>query len=94
MLVTLGDGRVVECASGVTRLPPGPMPKVLASEVARPMAGKPAHQRTIDYVAPTMRGKNPEEHASVPVALWARFDSPALPERAAKATRRGTRRAA
>lgn len=37
MRVTLGDGRVVECAGGVTKLPPGPMPERLASEVIVPL---------------------------------------------------------
>lgn len=33
--MTLGDGRTVECASGITRLPPGPLPDVLDCEVVR-----------------------------------------------------------
>lgn len=46
MLVTLGDGRVVECAAGIRKVAPGPVPKTLASEVVRPAASHgPAHHR-------------------------------------------------
>lgn len=38
MRVTLGDGRVVECSTGITKCAPGPVPETLASEVVRPAA--------------------------------------------------------
>jgi hypothetical protein len=101
MLVTLGDGRVVECASGIQKLDAGPMPRVLASEVSRPMSGTPIHDRDIDFVPPTrhngqLHGNDAERHAPVPVMLRARFDSepPAPPVPATKATKRIKRRAA
>lgn len=37
MLVRLGDGREVECGSGIQRLSPGPVPEVLASERCIPV---------------------------------------------------------
>ena len=36
MRVKLGDGRTVECPTGITKLPAGPMPETLATEMARP----------------------------------------------------------
>lgn len=35
MDVLLGDGRRVECASGITKVSPGPMPLVLDAEICR-----------------------------------------------------------
>jgi hypothetical protein len=70
MLVKLGDGRVVECASGIRRLPPGPMPTTLAAEAVWPM------RADVELGAATLgrrgnREQDPEQGASVPAMIRA-----------------------
>jgi hypothetical protein len=92
MKVVLGDGRTVECPTGIRRLPSGPMPDVLASEVARPMSGVPASMRDIDWHPPIMRANatsatGDSVPAPVPVMLRARFDKSLPAECAQEAPR-------
>lgn len=72
MQVTLGDGRVVECAAGVTRLPPGPMPERLASEVVVPTTG----HRRVNRDNGSIRDPNEIATGSVDPTTGQAFDGP------------------
>lgn len=72
MQVTLGDGRVVECAGGVTRLPPGPMPERFASEVIVPLTG----HRRVNRDNGSIRDPNEIATGSVDPTTGQAFDGP------------------
>ncbi len=76
MRVKLGDGRTVESPTGITKLPPGPMPETLAAEMARPTVVRKREPRAEER----------QEGSPVPRLLRAVFPPSTDPDRAAAET--------